>query len=132
VVIGLDTNALIRWMRIDPGADAQSEAVDRAVAGAGGVAFIGDVVLAEFVWVATRRYGIVREEMARFLRAMVDSPDIALASPAAVLEATTAYEMGGAGFADHLIGALNAAAGCTTTLTFDKRAGKGPHFTQLT
>jgi hypothetical protein len=40
--------------------------------------------------------------------------------------------MGGLGFADYLLGAMNMAAGCGITLTFDKRVGTGPHFTRTT
>jgi len=38
---------------------------------------------------------------------------------------------GSAGFNDHLIAALNRAAGCSTTLTIDKTAAKSPDFTLL-
>jgi predicted nucleic-acid-binding protein len=131
-VIGLDSNALLRWLAADalPPEDAsQVEAVERLLAASEEPVFVSLVVLAETVWTLKDRMRQSRAEIVVAVGALLDEPRVALAEAGAVAEARDAYAAGGAGFADHLLGALAAQAGCRTTFTFDKRAAKGPHFT---
>ena len=79
----------------------------------------------------SRRYRLDRPRVVRFIRALLDSDVVILGEADAVEDALAAYEAGGPGFADHLIGHLNARAGCSTTLTFDKAAARTDHFTAI-
>jgi predicted nucleic-acid-binding protein len=127
-LIGIDTNVLLRWLLDDdPG---QSELAAAAFDGDEQV-FLGDIVLAEASWVMARSYRLSRHAIASALRHAIALPSVAVSDRAAVDAALTAYETGGPGLSDHLIGNLNSAAGCRTTLTFDKRAGDGNLFTSL-
>ena len=134
-MIGLDTNAFLRWLAADalPAADApQVEAVARLLgAGEADPVFISDVVLAETVWTLARRMGQSRAEIGAVLGAILEEPRIRLERPDAVAEARAAYILGGPGFADHLIGGLGRIAGCRTTFTFDRRAATLSTFTAI-
>jgi predicted nucleic-acid-binding protein len=129
-LIGIDANVVVRLLADDD--PVQGEAAERALDGAEGLVRVDPVVLAEVGWVLRTRYRHSRAQIVAGLRAVVTHPLVLIEAREAVEAALDAYERGGAGFPDHLIGALNAAAGCRTTLTFDKNAAKGPHFTLLT
>lgn len=127
-MIGLDANVVVRALADD---DPDQTASVRRMLGQGDETIRLDaVVLVETAWVMASRYGRGRRDIAGALRGWLAHPRV-VAPVEAVTQALAAYEAGGPGLSDHLIGALNAAAGCRTTLTFDKRAARGPHFTLL-
>jgi predicted nucleic-acid-binding protein len=134
-VIGLDTNVLIRWLAADPdttGTSArQAATVEKRILESSETCFVNSVVVAETLWVTDHVFRQSREMQAEIVERLLDSQNVHVADRHAVESALGSFRKGGAGFSDHLIGALNAEAGCTTTLTFDKRAAKGPHFTTL-
>jgi predicted nucleic-acid-binding protein len=129
--IGLDTNVAMRWLLTALGDDAQSKLAVDAVEGMADGVHINLVVLAEFMWLVGQKSKLGRAEQVLLVRGLLENPRVSLAEPQAVSEALVAFERGGAGLIDHLIGILNRNAGCTTTLTFDKVAAKTPEFTLL-
>lgn len=131
VLIGLDANVLIRWLIEDDSSPDQTEKIRDRIRIASGEVYINLVVLAETTWVLGHIYRQSRATIASAYRGLLAHPKVKVADRALVETALTAYELGNSGFVDHLIGTLNTAAGCKTTLTFDKSAAKGPHFTQL-
>lgn len=134
-MIGLDTNTVLRWVidatGIEPADSVQSRQINEAISQSDDSVFINNVVLAEVNWVLAKRAGLDRKGRAALVQRLLDHPRVVFEQRSSVEQALIAFELGGAGFVDHLIGALNTAAGCQTTLTFDKSAAKGPHFTQL-
>jgi predicted nucleic-acid-binding protein len=130
-MIGLDSNVVLRWLTGDDTDQDQHRAALAAVNDADADIFINAIVLAETSWVLSARYRHPRATVAAGIRQVLAHPKITVSEPAAVHAALDAYELGGAGLSDHLIGALNRAAGCQTTLTFDRIAGKGPGFVVL-
>jgi predicted nucleic-acid-binding protein len=130
-MIGLDTNIVLRWLVADDNDAVQSRAALRAIEQADAIIFVNDIVIAETAWVLAARYKQSRHDVVAGFKRLLAHPMVRVSNTAAVLSALSAYELGGAGLSDHLIGTLNTAAGCKTTLTFDKGAAKGPHFTQL-
>ena len=129
--VGIDTNVLFRWLFHDPANPAQSEAATRAVAGAEGPIHISVVVLAELAWLMRSKIGLDRDTQAHVLGALLGRPEIEIAQRGEVEAAATAFAAGGPGFADHLLSALNRAARCRTTLTFDKAAARAEGFTLI-
>lgn len=130
-MIGLDTNALVRWLIADAleGEDAaQARRVGEALAAAGDVAHVNPVVLVECLWVLRARFGRTRAQTAELVQALLAAPQIDLGRRAAVESALDGFRRGGPGFADHLIAALNREAGCAVTLTFDRSAASAPGF----
>jgi len=88
-------------------------------------------VLVEAVWVLRSSYRLDRAQIASMIDALLSSPAVRIAERDSVAAALESYRRGGPWFADHLIGELNRAAGCATTLTFDKQAGALATFTAL-
>lgn len=128
-MIGLDTNALIRLMIDDDRQQAESvRAAARAVIAGGGRLFINKVVLVEFVWVVSRIYKRSRMETGSYLGAILNNDDMIVEDADLAIQALELYNAGVADFPDALIAAGNRRAGCSTTLTFDRRAARLPEF----
>jgi predicted nucleic-acid-binding protein len=128
---GLDTNVALRWLVGAPDDAVQAQRAGSAIAGVKGSLYLNTVVLAEIVWVMAHSMKLDRAAQALAIRTLLDNPLVQLPQRDVVSSALVAFESGGAGFTDHLIAALNRAAGCATTLTFDKIAAKSPDFTLL-
>lgn len=93
--------------------------------------FINTIVLAETMWVLANKLKVARISLIEVVQRLLYASNLVLAERGAVEGALRAFETGAAGFNDHLIGAINAAHGCDTTLTFDKTASKAVPFTHL-
>jgi len=65
-----------------------------------------------------------REQLLRVAQLRVESSHV-------VWKALEDYREGPADFADYLLSRINAAQGCSTTVTFDRAAGKSSEFTLL-
>ena len=120
-MIGLDTNTLVRFLvRDDEAQRASVVAALRRGTEAGETFFVGDVVLAEVVWVLTSRYSCGRDEMAAVVRHLTEAEELVFESTERVLRALRAYPYGKGGFAGALIGSSARDAGCSKVLTFDR------------
>jgi predicted nucleic-acid-binding protein len=86
-------------------------------------AYITNIVLVEFFWLLQRGYGMPRETLTYYLNNLLDCNDIAFESSLAAYAALQSFNAG-ADFADAMIAALAAEAGCATTVTFGKKAAK--------
>ncbi|MFC7399720.1 PIN domain-containing protein [Chelatococcus sp. GCM10030263] len=128
-MIGLDTNVLLRIFSSDDDA-AQVSAAQKLLRDQSPV-FIGPVVLAEFAWTLKQTYKLDRAAIHRRLQGVVQAPEFVVPFPEATERAVELYGIGPADFADYLIAEMNLAAGCTTTVTFDRDAAKCPSFTSL-
>jgi len=118
---GLDTNVLLAWLL---------EGQARALPGKGPYR-VPMVVLAELVGVLERSLKRTRDDIAKVLTALQATSDLRLAGPDIVAAAAADYAAGPADFADYLILHDNAAAGCKTALTLDRKAGRHAGFTLL-
>jgi predicted nucleic-acid-binding protein len=127
-VIGVDSNLVLRWLLND---DPHQTRRAASIFKSGETIFISHLVLAETAWVLSRTYRLPREVISRAMRAVVTMPDAEVQDRNVILSALAAYETGGPGLVDQMIGHLNHAAGCRTTLTFDKQAGEGNLFTSV-
>lgn len=96
----------------------RKEAVSDRASGAG--TLVGDVVLAEVVWVLQGRYRLARVELAGALRALLEAEHLVFESTDRCLRALRRYEAGRGGFADYLIAERASDAGCSNLATFDQ------------
>ncbi len=120
-MIGLDTNVLVRFLiRDDESQHLRTVALLRRGADEGQTFFVGDVVLAEVVWVLQGRYRVAREEIAGALRGLLEAEHLTFESTDRCLRALRRFEAGRGGFADYLIAERAADAGCTSLATFDE------------
>jgi predicted nucleic-acid-binding protein len=122
-MIGLDTNVLVRYLVEDD--DRQKRAADRFVEEAlnrGESLFVNQIVLCEVVWVLSRAYGFTRREVAETLEMILYARQFEIEAKDMVTQGLREYRKGKADFADCVIGLKNQAAGCTATVTFDRKA----------
>lgn len=126
---GLDTNFLLRLLLDDDaGQAAAARALVRAAGGQPGAFRIDAIVLCELVWVLEAGYGFDRQTTASVVHAVLTSVELAVENRDQAIAALEQYRRG-YDFSDAYIGMRNRAAGCETTLTFDKRASRMADFT---
>ena len=125
---GLDTNILLRYFaQDDPVHSAIATRIIERQLSPEHPGFISLVTLAEVVWTLTSKYGLSRSETARIVEVLISAPNLAVQNEQEVAIAMSALYDGEA-FADALIAALGTWAGCTSTLTFDRKASRLPGF----
>lgn len=120
-MINLDTNVLLRFFVSDD--EAQAATVRHLVAGElseENPGYITLVVLAEVVWALRTGYATPFPEISAFLEQLTTSREFVVDRAHVVLEAIS-HTDSAADFTDTLIAALGRAAGCTETVTFDRR-----------
>lgn len=130
-MIGLDTNILLRWLLDDDSASGQSDAA-RIILESNETFFVNNIVLAETVWVLRNKAGQSRKVIETIVLRLIASANVEMESENTVHRALDAFVGGKADFADYLIAEVNAAAGCSSTLTFDRKAAQHPSFSRLT
>ena len=130
---GLDTNILVRFLTADD--PEQAEAALRLVENtesAGDRLHVSNVVLVELVWVLRGgRYAFSRVEVADALGALLDATVFEIQDRDLIRRAAAAFRIGPADFSDYLIGEHDRRAGCTATLTFDRRSAGSRGFEEL-
>lgn len=120
-MIGIDANILLRIINDDD--PAQSKKIRTLLAPFDPLpqsVRIDDVVLAETVWTLQSAYRWNKSEIMAALRMLAATTTFALDDRETFLTAIASYEQSAAGFADCLIAAKNASAGCDFTATFDR------------
>jgi len=131
-MIGLDTNVLVRYLaQDDPVQSAQAtELFERQLTG-DNPGFLSVVAMVETVWVLDRAYGLPAHEIAAAVERTLQADVLVVESEQEVFSAMIALKEGQGSFADALIEALCAKAGCSRTLTFDRQASRLPGFELL-
>lgn len=125
----LDANVLVRYF-------AQDDAVQSAIAteviehriSRGEPGFVSIVAMAETISVLERFYRLDKMQIADVVQTMLEAAALVVEGEREVFTAMTALREGRGEFADALIGALSATAGCSRTLTFDRGALRLPGF----
>jgi predicted nucleic-acid-binding protein len=121
-MIGLDTNVLVRYLTQDDAAQARhANAVVAAATAGGGRCFIAPVVLCEVSWVLRESYARSKSDLLKTFDLMLATRQFEVGDKDLVRDALEAFRSGRADFADYLIGAVGRDAGCTETVTFDRR-----------
>ena len=124
-MIGLDTNIIVRYFAQDDPIHSRkaTEIIERRLT-EDHPGFISLVTMVETVWVLDRIYELSDEEIASTVERMLQADSFFIQNEQEVFTAMVALRSGQGSFADALIGALGAWAGCDSTLTFDKRAAR--------
>jgi predicted nucleic-acid-binding protein len=128
-MIGLDANILVRYFTQDDPVQAAiaTEVIEHRLSEEE-PGFISVVAMAATVWVLDRHYGFSREQIAHAIETMLVTDVLIVEDESEVFTAMIALRQGRGEFADALIGALCAKAGCSRILTFDQRALRLPGF----
>jgi predicted nucleic-acid-binding protein len=134
-VIGLDTNVLLRWLLDDSivadDTPAQTELVSRTILESGETFFVNHIVLAETIWVLRNKVGQSRKVIEEIVDRLLHSSNVETENAEVVQRALDAFVAGKADFADYLIAEVNLAAGCSSTLTFDRKAARHSGFSKI-
>jgi len=122
-MIGLDTNVLVRYLTQDDPIQSPkaTRLIERGLTEAD-PGFVSVVTMAETVWVLDRAYGLADDDIAAAIERALQTDVLVVESEQEVFTAMIAFKEGRGSFADALIGALGAKAGCSRTLTFDRKA----------
>jgi predicted nucleic-acid-binding protein len=128
-MIGLDTNVLVRYMAQDDPIQSKiaADLIERRLTERE-PGFISIVAMTETAWVLERVYGLAGAEVARAIERMLQTDLLVVGIEQEIFTATVALREGRGSFADALIAALGARAGCSATVTFDPRALRLPGF----
>jgi predicted nucleic-acid-binding protein len=120
---GLDTNILIHYFTQDDPIQSPkaTEIIERRFTREN-PGFISLVTMAEIVWVLGSVYALADGEIADTVERMLQADTLVVQNEQQVFTAMISLRRGWGAFADALIGALGAWAGCESTLTFDKKA----------
>ena len=128
-MIGLDTNILVRYLAQDDPVQSPkaTELIERRLTG-DDPGFVSVVTMVETVWVLDRAYGLADDEIAAAVERTLQADILVVENEQEVFSAMIALRAGRGSFADALIGALGARAGCSRTLSFDRKASRLPGF----
>lgn len=128
-MIGLDTNILVRYLTQDDSVQSAkaTEIIEQRLT-ATNRGFVSIVTMAEIVWVLDRAYGLTDKEITAAIERMLQVEVLLIENEQEVFAAMIALKRGQGAFADALIAELGAKAGCTHTLTFDRKAVRLPGF----
>jgi predicted nucleic-acid-binding protein len=131
-VIGLDTNVLVRYLaQDDPIQSAQAtQFIERQLTEAR-PGFISLVAMVETVWVLDRVYGLSNHEIAAAVERILQADTLFVQNEQEAFSAMIALKSGAGSFSDALIGALGEWAGCTATLSFDRKTKRLKQFQPL-
>jgi predicted nucleic-acid-binding protein len=125
MMIGLDTNIVVRYLTQDDPAQATAAArvVDSLSAESPG--FLSLVVIVELVWVLDVAYRFKKDEIGQLLEALLRSKELVIERAEIVWQALRKFGAGRADFADCLIERSAHAVECEYTVTFDRNAATG-------
>jgi predicted nucleic-acid-binding protein len=131
-MIGLDANILIRYLAQDDPVQSPkaNELIEQRLTEAN-PGFLSTVALVETAWVLERSYRLSAREIAAAIERILQADVLVVESEQEVFTAAIALKEERASFADALIGALGTRAGCSRTLTFDRKALRLPEFELL-
>jgi predicted nucleic-acid-binding protein len=128
-MIGLDTNILVRYLaQDDPVQSAKATEIIEQTLTEENPGFISVVAIAETAWVLKRAYGFADDKIVAAIERTLQADMLVVEREKEVFAAVIALKDGLGSFADALIGALDASAGCSGTLTFDRKALRLPGF----
>lgn len=122
-MIGLDTNILVRYLTQDDPAQSQRATgiIERQLTEEN-PGFISVVTMVEVVWVLDRVYRLAAAEIAAAIEHILETDVLVVQNEQEVFTSMIALKEGRARFSDALIVALGEMAGCSYTLTFDRKA----------
>jgi predicted nucleic-acid-binding protein len=131
-MIGVDTDVLVRYIVADD--EDQTRRAAAFLEGAISIddpGFVGVVVLVELVWVLERIYRFSPDEIAGAIESVLRAEPLRVDRRAEVVEALGVFQTKQGSFADALIATLAERAGCSHTVTFDRKAARLPGFRLL-
>jgi len=128
-MIGLDTNILVRYLAQDNPVQSPraTQIIERRLTEAN-LGFVSIVAIVETVWVLDRSYGLPAYEIASVVERVLQADVLVVENEQEVFVAMLTLKCGHGSFADAIVAALGTKAGCSRTLTFDRKAAQLSRF----
>lgn len=120
---GIDTNVLVRYLVQDD--VKQSRAATRFIeeeCSNASPCYIGLVTLCELAWVLESNYKVARADTLDIIERLLCVEQFTVDQSSVVWRAVSDARTSNADFPDHLVARVAEAAGCESTVTFDKKA----------
>jgi predicted nucleic-acid-binding protein len=131
-MIGLDTNVILRYLlQDDPDQSRQVNHIFERELSDRIPGFINLAATLEIVWVLRSLLRQSPAQIALLMENLLAADSLEFQNEQQVFEAVFALKNGTGEFEDALIGAVNTSAGCSVTLTFDRRAARLPSFQRI-
>lgn len=131
-MIGLDSNVLLRYLtQDDPGQSRKATELLEVHLTEEYPGFVSVVAMAELAWVLERSYRLSPTAIAACIERILQTDVLVVENEQQVFAAMFALKKGQGSFADALIVALGSKAGCTKTLTFDRKALRLPGYASI-
>ena len=128
-MIGLDTNIVLRYLLQDDLKQShRANQIFERQLNEQNPGFISLVTVLELVWVLRSLLKQSPSEVANHIEHLLAADSLQIQNEQQVFEAVFALKHGNGEFEDALIGALSAWAGCSRTLTFDRKAARLTNF----
>lgn len=122
-MIGLDTNLIVRYLaQDDPVQSASATEIIEQRLTEDNPGFVSIVAMVETVWVLDRAYGLPAQKIAAAVERMLQTDVLIVENEQEVFSAMIALREGQGSFSDAVISGLGIRAGCSFTLTFDRKA----------
>ncbi|MEB4592611.1 type II toxin-antitoxin system VapC family toxin [Candidatus Thiothrix sp. Deng01] len=128
----IDTNVLVRFLVQDD--EKQTQVSTQLLTDAEAdkqPLFVSNVVVLELMWVLRSIYEVPRDEILVCLNNLLSMMALEFQDSLIVHDFVSSAQNNTYDLADLLISQVAKGKGCDTTLTFDKKAAKAPHFTPL-
>lgn len=122
-MIGLDTNVLVRYLtQDDPAQAALANNIIENQLTSRNPGFITSIVLIEIIWVLATCYEQDKGAIEGVIRSLLGTKQFLVDEADLVYLALKRFSQGNADFSDALIAVMCENRGCSSTLSFDKKA----------
>ncbi len=122
-------NVILRYLlQDDPKQASQANHIFERLLSRQNPGFISVATMLEVVWVLRSLLRQTPSQIATHLENFLAADSLEVQNEQQIFEAASALRSGTGEFEGALIGALNAWAGCSCTLTFDRRAARLSYF----
>ena len=124
-MIGVDTNILVRYLtQDDPHQSSRAGEIIELGLTPEEPGFVSLVTMVELNWVLRSFYEFTDEQIAAAIERLLQIETLVFQNEDQVFIAMMTFKAGTASFSDALIGALGRWAGCSATVTFDRKAAR--------
>ncbi len=132
MIRGIDTNVLVRYLtQGDPAQARKANAIIEGTLAKGGSCYVSVVVLCEIARVLRGAYGFRKTAVLLALDRILETAGFLIEDRDLVRDALEEFRRGRGDFADYVMGVRNRAAGCSTTVTFDRSLRRSALFSVL-
>jgi predicted nucleic-acid-binding protein len=122
-MIGIDTNVLVRYLVQDDKVQSlQASKLIENVISVDEPGFITLITLVEVVWVLNSCYGVNKTQLCSMIKMVLETKQLLIEQAESCYRALRVFESSNGDFSDALIATISKDAGCSETVTFDKKA----------